>query len=78
MVRLHANARYHSLKIRFSPRHAETKENIMLGGQLFLSVLSGVGSLLFSPVQTIIAVIFEPLVLIQFLPLFLSYLGYYP
>ncbi|HRI86694.1 MAG TPA: hypothetical protein PK869_00435 [Candidatus Hydrogenedentes bacterium] len=50
----------------------------MLGGQLFLSVLSGVGSLLFSPVQTIIAVIFEPLVLIQFLPLFLSYLGYYP
>ncbi|MDZ4859335.1 MAG: hypothetical protein SGI88_10150 [Candidatus Hydrogenedentes bacterium] len=50
----------------------------MLGGQLLLSVLSGVGSLLFNPAQTILAVIFEPYVLLQFLPLLLSYTGYYP
>jgi len=50
----------------------------MLGAQFLLSILSGIGSLIFNPAQTIFAVIFESIVLIQFLPLFLSYLGIYP
>lgn len=50
----------------------------MLGAQFLLAILSGIGSLLFSPVQTIFAVILEPIALLQFLPLFLSYLGIYP
>jgi hypothetical protein len=50
----------------------------MLGAQLILSILSGVGSLIFSPLRTIFAVIFEPIALLQFLPLFLSYFGVYP
>ena len=49
-----------------------------MGGQFVLALLSGIGSLVFSPVQTIFAVIFQPIALLQFLPLFLSYWGVYP
>ena len=49
-----------------------------MGGQFILALLSGIGSLIFSPVQTVFAVIFEPIALLHFLPLFLSYLGIYP
>jgi len=46
-----------------------------MGAELVPAFLSGLLSLLFSPIQTIFAVIFQPFVLVQFIPLFLSYLG---
>ncbi len=49
-----------------------------MGGQFVLALLSGIGSLIFSPIQTVFAVIFQPIALLQFLPLFLSYWGVYP
>ncbi|GMU93701.1 MAG: hypothetical protein AMXMBFR4_27590 [Candidatus Hydrogenedentota bacterium] len=47
-----------------------------MGTELVLAFLSGVFSLAFSPIQTIFALLFQPFVLIQFLPLFLSYMGF--
>lgn len=49
-----------------------------MGGQFVLALFSGFGSLIFSPIQTIFAVVFQPIALLQFLPLFLSYMGLYP
>lgn len=47
-----------------------------MGTDLALAFLSGIFSLVFSPLQTIFALLFQPFVLLQFLPLFLSYMGF--